>query len=111
MLYEQFLTNVVRAGLQDVVVPLAQTTDNAATVLSGLGIRAGLVHLDAAHDQGSVARDAVAYWKLLGPGGWLIGDDYGKSWPGVVKAADEFAAKLGIPLEVVPPKWILRKPA
>ena len=107
MLYEQFLTNVVRAGVQDVVVPFPQTTDTAAAILAMLGVKAGLIHLDAAHDYASVLRDARVFWRLLEPGGWLIGDDYNESWPGVIKAADEFSGEVRQPLEIIPPKWII----
>jgi hypothetical protein len=54
--------------------------------------------------------DARTYWTLLNPGGYLIGDDYDKGWPGVVQAADEFAAEMGIELTISSPKWIARKP-
>jgi predicted O-methyltransferase YrrM len=109
MLYEQFLTNVVRSGVQHLVVPLPQTSDNAAAILATLRIKADAIHVDAAHDYDSVLRDARAYWRLLAPGGTMIGDDYHPSWPGVMKGADEFAAEVGLPLENIPPKWIIRK--
>jgi hypothetical protein len=109
MLYEQFLSNVVRSRMQDRVVPLAQTSIGAAIILGLTGIRAGLVHLDAAHDYGAVLADARAFWAVLEPGGYLIGDDYHASWPGVVKAADEFSKEIGIPLRIAGPKWIMRK--
>jgi hypothetical protein len=43
------LTNVLRTGMQDLVVPLPQSSEHAAIILSRLGIRAGLIHIDAAH--------------------------------------------------------------
>jgi hypothetical protein len=50
MLYEQFLSNVVRCGAQDRIVPLAQTARVAGELLHRLGIQAGLIHIDASHD-------------------------------------------------------------
>src|SRR5262245_11479574 len=44
LIYDQFLTNVTRTGFDDLIVPLAQTSENAAVILSDLGIRANLVH-------------------------------------------------------------------
>ncbi len=41
----------------------------------------------------------------------MVGDDYDPTWPGVVKAADEFAAEVGQTIDNRPPKWIVRKPA
>ncbi len=110
LLYEQFLSNVVRCGMQDRVVPLAQTSTNAGVLLGRLGIQAGLVHIDASHEYEDVLRDARTYWEVLAPGGFLIGDDYNNDWPGVIRAADEFANQKRVPLASRPPKWIVRKP-
>ena len=110
LLYEQFLSNVVRCGAHGRIVPLAQTSTTAAVLLTRLGVQAGLIHVDASHEQEDVLRDARAYWELLAPGGFLVGDDYNKDWPSVMKAADGFAAEKAVPLKVSPPKWIVRKP-
>lgn len=107
-LYWQFLSNMVHAGVADRVVPLPQTSENAAVILRRLNLRPGLVHVDAAHEYEAVRRDLLVWWDLLLPGGILIGDDF--PWPGVKQAAEEFAAARRLPLEVRDPKWILRKP-
>jgi predicted O-methyltransferase YrrM len=108
-IYETFLDNVCNADLADYIVPMPQTSTTAAIILAQLKISASLVHIDAAHEYAEVLRDAESYWKLLNPGGYLIGDDYHETWPGVVKAAGEFSSKTGRPLTVEPPKWILQK--
>ncbi|HXZ47240.1 MAG TPA: class I SAM-dependent methyltransferase [Pseudolabrys sp.] len=110
LLYEQFLTNVLRVGMHDLIVPFPQTSDNAAIILSRLGIRADLIHIDAAHEYDAVMRDIRAYWELLEPGGYLLGDDYAERWPDVVRAANEFAESINQKPTVVEPKWYLRKP-
>jgi predicted O-methyltransferase YrrM len=107
-LYWQFLSNIVHAGLQDRVVPLAQTSENAAVILGQRGIKADLIHIDAAHEKEPVLRDCRMFWRILRPGGMLIGDDW--PWPGVQEAAQAFAAETGLELEVQSPKWMLRKP-
>ncbi|WP_419898479.1 class I SAM-dependent methyltransferase [Roseomonas sp. USHLN139] len=107
-LYWQFLSNMAHLGLQDQVVPLAQTSENAAVILQRLRVKAELIHIDAAHEYEPVLRDARRFWALLAPGGVLVGDDF--PWPGVAKAAQEFAAEIGQELVVESPKWILRKP-
>ena len=109
LLYEQFLSNVLRAGLQDLVVPLPQSSENAAVILTNRGISAKLIHIDAAHEYDSVMRDIKLYWSLLEPGGCLIGDDYLAMWPGVVRAADEFAESIRQPLIISHPKWLIKK--
>jgi hypothetical protein len=109
-LYETFLDNVFYRGLTHLVVPLPQTSTTAAAVLKQRGIRAGVVHIDASHEYEDTLKDAELYWPLIVSGGYLIGDDYHESWPGVVRAAQEFSRARGLELQIQPPKWILRKP-
>lgn len=110
MLYEQFLSNVVYACVEDFVVPMPQTSANAAVLLEQYSVRADLVHIDASHDEESVLADARAYWKLLKRGGILVGDDYNSGWTSVMRAADRFVAEVGCELRNADPKWIVRKP-
>jgi hypothetical protein len=76
LLYEQFLSNVVRAGAQDRIVPLPQTTTIAGRLLGRIGVQAGLIDIDASNEYEDVLRDARIYWEILAPGGFLVGDDY-----------------------------------
>ncbi len=110
LLYEQFLSNVVRCGAQDRIVPLALTSAAAAVLLHRIGVEAGLIHIDASHDFEDVLRDARLYWEVLAPGGFLVGDDYVKDWPTVVAAANAFAEEKGVQVIPSAPKWIVRKP-
>ncbi|MEA2743279.1 MAG: hypothetical protein QOG73_4304 [Acetobacteraceae bacterium] len=110
LLYDQFLSNVVRCGAQDRVVPLPQTSTTASLLLRRVGVQAGLIHIDASHEYEDVLRDARAYWDILLPGGFLVGDDYDQYWPGVVQAANQFATEKGLQLMTSTPKWIVRKP-
>jgi cephalosporin hydroxylase len=109
-LYQTFLDNVHAAGLSEYIVPMPQTSMTAAIILRQLQIEASLIHLDAAHEYEEVLRDAKEYWKLLTPGGFLIGDDYHETWPGVVHAAAVFSMTVRRPLMIEPPKWIMQKP-
>ena len=109
-LYDTFLSNVVKAGVENYIVPMPQTSQNAAIILSRFRARLHLVHIDAAHEYEEVIRDAEAYYGLLQPGGYLIGDDYDVGWPGVIKAAAEMSMKYSIPLSIDHPKWIVQKP-
>lgn len=110
LLYEQFLSNIIRCGAQDRVVPLAMTSAGAGVLLRRLGIQAGLIHIDASHDYEDVLRDARTYWEILAPGGFIVGDDYNQDWPDVIKAANQFAAEKVVALMNSAPKWIVRKP-
>jgi hypothetical protein len=89
---------------------MPQTSTTAAIILKRLRIAATIVHIDASHEYEEVVRDAMLYWGILAPGGYLIGDDYDESWPGVVRAAGEFSARVNRPLKIEFPKWILQKP-
>ena len=109
-LYDSFLDNVYYKQLTHLVVPFPQTSVTAAVLLKRRGIKAGVVHIDASQEYEDTLRDAEHYWALLVSGGYLIGDDYHVSWPGVIRAADEFAAGKGLELSIQMPKWIARKP-
>ena len=109
-LYQQFMTNIYNADLAEYVIPLPQTSISAAMILKAAGVMPNVVHVDAAHEYAEVLKDIEAYYDLLPTGGYLIGDDYDPTWPGVIQAANEFAAKKVLYLEVEYPKFILRKP-
>jgi hypothetical protein len=111
LLYEQFLTDVILAGTRDVVIPVAETMEHAAAVLDGLGLRADLVRLQA-RDEDAVRRGLRLYWRLVAPGGALMGDGYSRAeHPDIVRAVEEFAAGHGTGVEVENDAWLLRKPA
>lgn len=110
-IFQTFMSNVCKAGVQDYIVPMPQTSVTAALVLRQFGISAAVVHIDAAHEYEEVLRDAKEYWELLEPNGYLVGDDYHETWPGVVRAAGEFSARVVRPLTIESPKWILQKSA
>lgn len=109
-LYWQFLSNVVHSGLQDYVIPLRQTSTNAATILGQLGVSADLIHIDAAHDYRSVYDDLTMYWNLVRNGGAMVADDYIEEWPAVLKAVDDFCATVSCQKATVVPKAILTRP-
>lgn len=96
-LYRSFLSNVMEAGHQDVIVPLPMDGNSAAYALRRLKIEAGVIHIDASHEYASALTDFRNYWPLLADDGVLIIDDYG-GWPGVTRAACEFAAEVDRPL-------------
>lgn len=104
-LYFTFLANVVRAGVSDRIVPLANSSDNAALILKAKNIAPDLVYLDGAHEEDAVYRDLHHYWNLLTPNGALIGDDY--SWDGVRRAVERFSAENGLDIDARGDKFVL----
>lgn len=110
-LLQIFMTNVVRHGLQDRIFPMPSTSLDAAEQLAFMQVSADVIYIDAGHSENEVRQDIEAYWPILRPGGIMIGDDYNPDvWPGVVKAADEFAARMGLAIEDRKRKFVLRKP-
>jgi predicted O-methyltransferase YrrM len=75
-LFEQFLTNVKRLELTDIITPMPATTADAAGTLRKLDVAVDLVYVDASHEAEDVAKDLRAYWDVVRPGGVLFGDDY-----------------------------------
>jgi len=109
-LYNTFLTNVVRAGHSDVIVPFPTDTGTAAKFFLHKGMQADAIYLDASHEYEDVIADLVAYWKVLRPRGVFIGDDYNPYWPGVVRAVQEFAERLGQQVNAsFPDKYLIEK--
>jgi len=108
-LYYTFLTNVVRTRQTDVIVPFPADTNTAAKFLLRKGMHADAIYLDASHEYEDVIADLGAYWKVLRPGGVLIGDDY-ELWPGVFQAVNEFAERLGQQVNTsFPHKFLIEK--
>lgn len=94
-LYRKFLANVLARGLGHRIVPLPLDSTNAAALFALRGLEAGVIHLDAGHEEASVRADLEAWWPRLAPGGWLVADDYdpsGGRFPGVQRAVDGFAS-------------------
>ena len=108
-LYQIFMSNVYNAGVTNYVIPMAQTSSTAAKIIGRAGIQASIVHVDAAHEYREAIQDIEDYWSLLQSGGFMIGDDYDVNWPGVIKAAGEFSARIGRPLTIEWPKFIMQK--
>lgn len=107
-LYFTFLSNVVRSGVARWIVPLPNSSDNAAVILKEKGLLADLIYIDGAHEEDAVYRDLCNYWELLTPGGALVGDDY-VTWPGVQHAAARFTGEHGVKLEDFGDKFVVRR--
>ncbi len=107
-LYFQFLANVARRGLHDVITPLPQTSDNAAHLIRALNLVPDIVYIDAAHEYPPVIADLRAYYPLLRDNGVLLGDDFGYA-EGVDKAVREFSFFNRVPFFGRPGKFVMVK--
>lgn len=95
-LFYRFIANVIENGCQDVIVPFAMDSTNAARVLQRLGISARLIYVDASHEEGDVLRDFESYWPLVQSGGGLLADDLSNHFPGCVHDWKQFTEKYNL---------------
>lgn len=99
-LYYQFIGNVMAHRVEDVILPLALDSVNAARLLDYLGIAAKFIYVDASHERGDALRDYETYWPLLESGGAMLIDDNSRFFPGVQHDWKEFTTAHGLtPIE------------
>jgi hypothetical protein len=109
-LYYQFLANVMHSQCQDMIIPIPNTSVNAARWLLNQKIPADLIYVDASHEEDDVYQDLCHYWKLLRPGGIMFGDDWHAYWYGVICAVNRFIKERGLGLQIIDQKWLTKKP-
>ena len=98
-LYEQFMLSVIDFGFADVIIPVQISASVGLRYLmdrTGRGQgkipRPSVTYIDAAHEYPETYDEITQAWQLLAPGGFLVGDDYVGSWPGVIRSVNEFIA-------------------
>lgn len=74
-IYNQFLSNTLHSGYQDVITPFPCDSINAAQVLKKFNVAPDMVYIDAGHDYESVSADIKRWSELLRSGGTLLLDD------------------------------------
>lgn len=109
-LYYQFLANVMHRRCEDVIIPLANTSGNAARWLIRQQITADLIYVDGSHEEDDVYRDVCEFWRLLRPGGAMAGDDWHAYWPGVICGVSRFAREQDLSVQTREQQWVLEKP-
>ncbi len=105
-LYQQFLTNMRRADVLDLVCPVRRTSLSAATRYAKQCL--DFVFIDADHTYQAVQQDLAAWFPKVREGGVFAGHDYSGNWPGVVQAVNEFATKHHLRLGLHKDCWVLR---
>jgi Methyltransferase domain len=107
ILYNQFLSNIIKTENTEYITPLPLDSQNAFLLLSHHNVKADLIYIDAGHDYHSVKKDLENYWLLLREGGILIGDDY---WcDDIVKATNDVFGSIGVNFWIEDSKFICRK--
>ena len=59
--YRRFLTNMVQAGVSDVIVPLPMPSQIGASYLKDFSLQSELIYIDGSHDEKDVYDDLTAY--------------------------------------------------
>ena len=83
-LYDTFIKNI--EPVKQIITPVRMSSVDAARTYADESI--DFVFIDAAHDYESVRSDLYAWFPKVKKGGTIAGHDF--SWPGVVKAVNEF---------------------
>ncbi len=107
--YEQFLSNMIHAGLAYKVVPLRMDSQEAVREIQARNVHVDLVYLDANHDTESVYRFLNAWYPFVKGHGVLCGDDW--TWPSVVVAVKRFAEDNNLAIIAGANFWALVEPA
>jgi len=94
-LYYTFLANVVRAGMQDVIIPFPCTSVIAARWFAEEQVKADMVYIDASHDFEDVFADMSAYWTIAET--VMFGDDL--PLPGVKAAVEQFSDDMNLTVQ------------
>jgi len=84
--YEVFLSNL--SPLNGLYTPHRMKTDDAVHLFEDGSLDG--VFIDADHEYDAVRRDIENWLPKVRKGGILAGHDYHETWPGVIKAVNEF---------------------
>jgi len=107
-LYYQFIYNVIKSELQDIIVPFPNTSLIAARFLKRNDIKADLIYIDGSHDELDVYLDLVNYFDLLTDDGIIFGDDY--AYQSVQSALEKFCLEKEVSVVVKEKQpWVIRK--
>lgn len=107
--YYDFISNVVQHQVQDVIIPLPNTSHIGSIVLGSMGVKADLIYIDASHEYLDVKNDISSYMNLLSTNGIMFGDDMNDHWPGVKRAVSESFGKNFMVIENN--FWVYRNPS
>lgn len=106
-IYKQFCINISNNFSNNQISPLTMTSSSAAQLFSHHRVTVDMVYIDAGHSEREVYSDLQDWWPLTNK--VLIGDDYSKNWPGVIRAVDRFCNENNLNFEVADSKFSIEK--
>jgi predicted O-methyltransferase YrrM len=114
-LMDRFLGNVISEGFEKTILPLPTTSMVGMRLLERfredkkIDRGPGVIYLDSAHEWYETYIELVTAWRILAPGGILIGDDY--DWPAVNHDVNKFSRDYKVEiLEKEKAHWMIKKP-
>jgi hypothetical protein len=112
---EKFLGNVIREGLEKYILPLPTTGMVGMRVIEILleekkiDQGPGIIYVDSAHEWDETYTELKTAWRILAPGGVMMGDDF--NWKAVRYEVERFAKDFGAVVEERENfQWIIKKP-
>jgi predicted O-methyltransferase YrrM len=105
--YEQFLSNIIHAGLEDKILPLRMHTLQAIEVFKNEKIQPDLIYIDPSHIENELYEELQAYFPLIKGHGLLCGDDW--LWVDVQSIVQQFADENNLHIETNYNLWTLRE--
>ena len=104
-IFNRFLTNMLVAGLIDIVTPLRMMSAQAARLFDDESI--DFCFIDGDHRYKAVIEDLCCWFPKIRPGGLIGGHDYvGPDSLGVKQAVDEF---FRCPVHISGKSWLVRR--
>ena len=91
-IYYQFLSNVMKSGLEDIIIPFPQTSSNACRWLENKGVQCDLIYIDGSNEYRDIVMDLECCWPLLKKEGVIFGDDY-SHFDHIKRAVNEFCTR------------------
>lgn len=111
--YFQFLANVCKENVSDIIIPLPNTFKHGCRWLSLNNINADLVYVDGDNLLDSVYNDLNDAWSILSNNSIMFGDDFENvCFPGIRLALNKFCAEHKLPLTTPdnhPNFWNIKK--
>lgn len=108
--FEEFIRNVRRAKVEDVISPLKMASAQAADLFENGTL--DFVFLDADHDFEAVGSDLEAWFPKVKRRGVLGGHDYlNADFPDVRRAVDAFFREQELPLQIQGTSFLVVKPS
>ncbi|HSW77158.1 MAG TPA: class I SAM-dependent methyltransferase [Candidatus Saccharimonadales bacterium] len=74
--YIPFLSNVVHAGLTDIIIPVKKASQDAIEIFKLFRLSFDMIFIDGDHETEAVLRDLELYYPLLDVHGVMCGDDW-----------------------------------